>query len=204
MSSLKINKSTNFIEYTSDEVTWFADIYFNVQEREILLIGTTRNLTDNEREDIITEILSKYAFGNYINKETDIWKCKLKNRAKEKYEERQKNKMSYSLIGEKILEYNVNHNDPSIVILLKNVYTNLKIELLDMLERKKHMSTLEFNFSGAKYEYKLCLRILDYILKEMENELSLYVDKNVTLNFVKGKYNFNEKNAKILFVIKEA
>lgn len=204
MSNVKISKSSSYIEYTSDKVTWNADIYFNLQEREIQIFGTTRTLSDKERDDIITEILLKYAFGNYINRETDVWKCKLKNRNQEKYEERKEDKMSYSLIGEKVLEYEVSNKDNPLILLLKNVYTNLKIETADMYERKKHVTTLEFKFSGTKSEYKICLKILEYIIKEIENELNIYTNSKLNLSFIKSKYNFNDKNAKVLFIIKEA
>lgn len=204
MSNVEISRSSSYIKYTSDSITWDADIYFNIQTKEIQIIGTTRTLTDKERDDIITKILSKYAFGNYIDKETDIWKCKLKNRDKEKYEERKEEKTSYSIIGEKVLEYSVNNQDIPFVVLLKSAYTNLKIEALDMIEKNKHMTTLEFCFTGTKSEYKLCLKIIEYILKEIENELSIYANVKLNLNFINSKYNHKEKNAKILFIVKEA
>ncbi len=204
MSIVKISKSSGYIEYISDKVIWNADIYFNVQERSIQLFGTTRKLSTKERDDIITEILTKYAFGNYIDKEPDIWKCKLKNRNQEKYEERKENRMSYSIIGEKILEHGINGKDIPLIVLLKNVYTNLKIEVADMNERKKHMTTLEFKFSGTRSEYKLCLKIFEYILKEIENELNIYTGMKLNLSFINSKYNFQDKNAKVLFIIREA
>lgn len=204
MSNVQISKSSNYIKYTSDSLTWEADIYFNIPDREIQILGTTRALSDKERDDIITKILGKYVFGNYLNSETDIFKCKLKNRNQEKYNERKEDKMSYSIIGEKVLEYKVNSQDLPFIVVLKSIYTNLKIETLDMKEKNKNMTTLEFKFLGTKSEYKLCLKILEYIIKEIENELSICTNLNLTLNFVNSKYNIKEKNAKILFIVKEA
>lgn len=112
--------------------------------------------------------------------------------------------MSYSIIGEKVLEYKVNSQDLPFIVVLKSIYTNLKIETLDMKEKNKNMTTLEFKFLGTKSEYKLCLKILEYIIKEIENELSICTNLNLTLNFVNSKYNIKEKNAKILFIVKEA
>ncbi len=59
---VSISKSTSEIKYDDEVNMWYADIIFNVYDKNILIYGTTRKLTDKERSDIITELLNKYYF----------------------------------------------------------------------------------------------------------------------------------------------
>ncbi len=62
MSRIYINKSSSLIEYDDDNTAWTAEVIFDSEKKEVLLLGTTRCLTDIERSNIITEILNKYFF----------------------------------------------------------------------------------------------------------------------------------------------
>ena len=86
MNYVKIDKSSGILQYDDSKVKWDADIIFNVSNKEILIYKTTRKLTNQERNNIITKIINMYAFGNYFNNEPGILYCKLKNRGLEKKE----------------------------------------------------------------------------------------------------------------------
>lgn len=59
---VKINKSSGIINYDDGRDSWEADIIFLSNEKEVVLLGTTHRLNDEERSNIITEILNKYCF----------------------------------------------------------------------------------------------------------------------------------------------
>ncbi len=205
MSNVKIDKASSYLKYENNNTSWTADIITNVYDKEIILLGTTRVLTNNERDDIITEILNKYAFGNYLNKEDGIWKCKLKNRGLEKYEEIKQNDMrSYSILTEEIVDYSKRQDDCDMLKVLRTLYLNLKIEVTENIKIKKipQKTRLEFTFNGKKSEYKLFLDIISYIKEEFEDALSRYAKKNVYIKIIKGK--LNDKKANTLFIIKGA
>lgn len=205
MSNVKIDKASSYLKYENNNTSWTADIITNVYDKEIILLGTTRVLTNNERDDIITEILNKYAFGNYFNKEDGIWKCKLKNRGLEKYEEiKQNDKKSYSLITEEIVDYSKRQDDCDMLKVLRTLYLNLKIEVTENIKTMKipQKARLEFAFCGRKSEYKLFLDIISYIKEEFEDALSRYANKNVYIKVIQGK--LKDKKANTLFIIKGA
>jgi hypothetical protein len=62
MDCVKISKSSSLIQYEDSKRIWDADIIFNISNREILVLGTTRVLSSKERNNIITKILNVYAF----------------------------------------------------------------------------------------------------------------------------------------------
>ena len=59
---VKINKSNGLIQYDNDVNSWEADIIFLLDDKEVILLGTSHRLNDEERSNIITEILNKYFF----------------------------------------------------------------------------------------------------------------------------------------------
>ncbi len=205
MSNVKIDKASSYLKYETNNTSWNADIITNVYDKEIILLGTTRALTNNERDDIIAEILNKYAFGSYFNKEEGIWKCKLKNRGLEKYEELNQNNMkSYSLLTEEIVEYSKRQDDCDMLKVLRMLYLYLKIEVTENIKIKKipQKTRLEFTFNGKKSEYNLFFDIISFIKEEFEDALSRYANKNVYIKIIKGK--LNDKKANTLFIIKGA
>ncbi|MBO5477695.1 MAG: hypothetical protein J6A15_08095 [Clostridia bacterium] len=64
---VKINRSSSEIKYDDDKNMWSADMIFDIPQRSINIYGTTRTLTENERSNIITEILNRFFF-DYMNK----------------------------------------------------------------------------------------------------------------------------------------
>ena len=122
MNCVKIDKSSGILQYDDSKVKWDADIIFDVSNKEIIIYRTTRKLTNQERNNIITKILNLYAFGNYFVNEPGILYCKLKNRGLEKKEENFSNTRSYSIIGEEVLELSNNSDDCEIVKTLINLY----------------------------------------------------------------------------------
>lgn len=173
------------------------------------IIGTTRVLTNVERSNIITEILNKYAFGNYLNYENNVWLCKLKNRGLDKNVELSISSKSYSMIGEIVLEHKKNQKDSNMVKMLRNLYTNLKNEAVEYNKaRKKNKDniafdkSISFTFYGKKYEYKYFEKIIKEIRWEFEDALSKYINHNINLEVVNGIYR--KSKATSLFIIKEA
>lgn len=219
MKSVKIDKSSSYIEYDDGKDAWNAMILFDLtedkqenKEKEIILLETTRILKNRERNNIITEILNKYAFGIYLNKEYGIWKAKLKNRGLEKKVELgYKDQKSYSIIGEEVLELPENDNDCEMVKSLRSVYLNLRTQAVEYKKNLKNSITvshktpwnyIKFNFEGTKSEYKLLCKILKSIKDEIEDALSKYIKHSISLEILSG--NFKDKKATIDFLIKEA
>lgn len=201
MKCVKINLSSSYIEYDDGKDFWNADILYvyNEQEegKEIRIIGTTRTLTDEERNNIIIELLNKFAFGNYLQKEYELWKCKLKNRGLEKKVELGcKDEMSYSIIGEEVLELSGNVNDCEIVRVLREIYLNLRIQAVEYKNNleskiitayKTPWNSISFNFEGTRYEYNTICKILNSIKHEFEDAISKHINHKIILNIEKGK-----------------
>ncbi len=204
---MKISKSSSLIEYDDNNTSWDADIVFDIANKSIDIIGTTRVLSDKERDNIITEILNKFAFGNYFNYEPYIWKCKLKNRGMEKNEELNSKCRSYTIIGEEVLLYPKREDDCDMVKALRNLFTNLKNEAKEYKIRLKRHSnkkeqSISFDFYGKKNEYKLFKEILNEIKWEYEKELSKIIKHKIRLEVFNGKYK--DSKATSIFIIKEA
>lgn len=208
MNYVKIDKSSGILQYDDSKVKWDADIIFNVSNKEILIYKTTRKLTNQERNNIITKIINMYAFGNYFNNEPGILYCKLKNRGLEKKEEifsKTKTK-SYSIIGEEVLELSSNPDDSEIVKILRNVYLNLKILACENKRKRKKnhtaVSSLEFEIFGNRIKSNNLYKIIINIKNEIEDAISNYINYPINIDIIKGRTAKDKTN--ITFFIKEA
>ncbi len=206
MNCVKIDKSSGILQYDDSKVKWDADIIFDVSNKEIIIYRTTRKLTNQERNNIITKILNLYAFGNYFVNEPGILYCKLKNRGLEKKEENFSNTRSYSIIGEEVLELSNNSDDCEIVKTLRNLYLNLKILACEnKRQRKKNpnmVSKLEFEIFGSRTKTNSLYKIITNIKGEIEDAISKYINDPINIDILKGKTVKNKTN--IMFLIKEA
>lgn len=206
MNYVKIDKSSGILQYDDSKVKWDADIIFNVSNKEILIYKTTRKLTNQERNNIITKIINMYAFGNYFNNEPGILYCKLKNRGLEKKEEIFSKTKSYSIIGEEVLELPSNPDDSEIVKILRNVYLNLKILACENKRKRKKnhtaVSSLEFEIFGNRIKSNNLYKIIINIKNEIEDAISKYINDSINIKIIKGKTVKDKTN--ITFFIKEA
>ncbi len=206
MNYVKIDKSSGILQYDDSKVKWDADIIFNVSNKEILIYKTTRKLTNQERNNIITKIINMYAFGNYFNNEPGILYCKLKNRGLEKKEEIFSKTKSYSIIGEEVLELPSNPDDSEIVKILRNVYLNLKILACENKRKRKKnhtaVSSLEFEIFGNRIKSNNLYKIIINIKNEIEDAISKYINDPINIKIIKGKTVKDKTN--ITFFIKEA
>lgn len=206
MNYVKIDKSSGILQYDDSKVKWDADIIFNVSNKEILIYKTTRKLTNQERNNIITKIINMYAFGNYFNNEPGILYCKLKNRGLEKKEEIFSKTKSYSIIGEEVLELPSNPDDSEIVKTLRNLYLNLKILACENKKKRKKnhtaVSSLEFEIFGNRIKSNNLYKIIINIKNEIEDAISKYINDPINIKIIKGKTVKDKTN--ITFFIKEA
>lgn len=206
MNYVKIDKSSGILQYDDSKVKWDADIIFNVSNKEIIIYKTTRKLTNQERNNIITKIINMYAFGNYFNNEPGILYCKLKNRGLEKKEEIFSKTKSYSIIGEEVLELPSNPDDSEIVKILRNVYLNLKILACENKRKKKKnhtaVSSLEFEIFGNRIKSNNLYKIIINIKNEIEDAISKYINDSINIDIIKGRTAKYKTN--ITFFIKEA
>lgn len=206
MNYVKIDKSSGILQYDDSKVKWDADIIFNVSNKEILIYKTTRKLTNQERNNIITKIINMYAFGNYFNNEPGILYCKLKNRGQEKKEEIFSKTKSYSIIGEEVLELPSNPDDSEIVKTLRNLYLNLKILACENKKKRKKnhtaVSSLEFEIFGNRIKSNNLYKIIINIKNEIEDAISKYINDPINIKIIKGKTVKDKTN--ITFFIKEA
>lgn len=202
MNSVKILKSSGEIYYDDNTNYWRADISFNVPNKEIIIYGTTRSLTDIERSNIIIEILNKYYFGSYLDYENDIYLCKLKNRGMSKKEEQNEEDMSYSILGEYVMELPQNDNANQMVKDIRNLFINMRIWVNESLRRKEEICcTLPFKIFGEKRELKRFLKIMKNITKEFEYYFFKMTNKEVKITCIDDKI-INGKPT-VIFEIKE-
>lgn len=206
MNCVKIDKSSGILQYDDSKVKWDADIIFDVSNKEIIIYKTTRKLTNQERNNIITKIINMYAFGNYFNNEPGILYCKLKNRGLEKKEEIFSKTKSYSIIGEEVLELPSNPDDSEIVKTLRNLYLNLKILACENKKKRKKnhdaVSSLEFEIFGNRIKSNNLYKIIIDIKNEIEDAISKYINDPINIEIIKGKTVKDKTN--IMFFIKEA
>lgn len=216
MRCVKINLSSSYIEYDDGKDFWNADILYVYNEeekkKEIQIVGKTRILTDEERNNIITELLNTFAFGNYLQNEHELWLCKLKNRRLEKKVELGlENEMSYSIIGEEVLELSENVNDCEIVKVLRELYLNLRIQAVEyknnlkskiITNHKTPWNSISFNFEGSRNEYKTICKILNSIKYEFEDALSKHINHKILIDIEKSK--IANRKATIQIQFKEA
>ena len=202
MNSVKILKSSGEIFYDDNKNYWKADISTNIPNREINIFGTTRELTAEERSNIITQILNKFCFGNYLDKERDIYLCKLKNRGMSKKEEQNIEDMSYSILGEYIIELPQNSDANPIVKDMRNLFINMRVWVKESLNRKEKIScTLPFKIYGKKREMKIFLNMFNSIKNEFEYYFFFFFGKEVEIKYVSSDI-INEK-ATVIFEVKE-
>lgn len=117
--------------------------------------------------------------------------------------------MSYSMIGEIVLEYSKRENDSEMVKALRNLYTNLRNEVKEYSNKLKNkgndnfiIQSVSFDFYGKKSEYNYFSNIIREIRCEFEYALSKYIGKKIHLEIINGIYR--KSKATSLFVIKEA
>lgn len=202
MNSVRILKSSGEIFYDDNKNYWKADISTNIPNREINIFGTTRQLSDEERSNIITEILNKFCFGNYLNSERDVYLCKLKNRGMSKKEEQNIEDMSYSILGEYIIELPQNNDANSIVKDMRNLFINIRIWVKECLNRKEKIScTLPFKIYGKKREMKIFLNMFNSIKNEFEYYFFKMTGKEIEIKCIENKM-INGK-ATVIFDVKE-
>ena len=202
MNSVRILKSSGEIFYDDNKNYWKADISTNIPNREINIFGTTRQLSDEERSNIITEILNKFCFGNYLNSERDIYLCKLKNRGMSKKEEQNIEDMSYSILGEYIIELPQNNDANSIVKDMRNLFINIRIWVKECLNRKEKISsTPPFKVYGKKREMKIFLNMFNSIKNEFEYYFFKMTGKEIEIKCIENKM-INGK-ATVIFDVKE-
>ena len=202
MESVKILKSSGEIFYDDNKNYWKADISWNIPCKKITIFGTTRALTDKERSNIITKLLNKFYFGNYLDYENDIYLCKLYNRDMSKKEEQDVEDMSYSILGEYILELPQSDDANQIVKDMRNLFVNMRIWVKESINRKEKIScTLPFKIYGKKREMKIFLKMFDSIAYEFEYYFFKTTGKEVEIKCIESKM-INGK-ATVIFDIKE-
>ena len=202
MESVKILKSGGEIFYDDNKNYWKADISWNIPCKKITIFGTTRALTDKERSNIITKLLNKFYFGNYLDYENDIYLCKLYNRDMSKKEEQDVEDMSYSILGEYILELPQSDDANQIVKDMRNLFVNMRIWVKESINRKEKIScTLPFKIYGKKREMKIFLKMFDSIAYEFEYYFFKMTGKEVEIKCIESKM-INGK-ATVIFDIKE-
>ena len=208
---VNINRSSSEIKYDDDKNMWSADIIFDVYQKSIYLYGTTRALTKTERSNIITEILNRFFF-NYINKvnlkdylyfEDNVYLCKLKNRGLEKKEELKQQGMSYSILGESIIELPKHPLENSIISDIRTIYLHLKLAVEEGIKTNSMVfDSIPFEFEGDSYRYKRMLKILEELIPEFQEALSQLLCGKVIISINKGK--LRNKKAVVFIKIKEA
>lgn len=202
MESVKILKSSGEIFYDDNKNYWKADISWNIPCKKITIFGTTRALTDKERSNIITKLLNKFYFGNYLDYENDIYLCKLYNRDMSKKEEQDVEDMSYSILGEYILELPQSDDANQIVKDMRNLFVNMRIWVKESINRKEKIScTLPFKIYGKKREMKIFLKMFNSIANEFEYYFFKMTGKEVQIKCIESKI-INRK-ATVIFDIKE-
>lgn len=202
MESVKILKSSGEIFYDDNKNYWKADISWNIPCKKITIFGTTRALTDKERSNIITKLLNKFYFGNYLDYENDIYLCKLYNRDMSKKEEQDVEDMSYSILGEYILELPQSDDANQIVKDMRNLFVNMRIWVKESINRKEKIScTLPFKIYGKKREMKIFLKMFNSIANEFEYYFFKMTGKEVEIKCIESKM-INGK-ATVIFDIKE-
>ena len=188
--SVKIYKSSNYIKYDDNIDIWEGDIIFNVTKYCVDIYGTSRELNDTERSNIITEILNRYAFGSYLDREEDIYMSKLRNRGLEKYEELGlEEKYSYSMLGETIIELKENEDECDAIKSLRNIYLNLKISAKEIEKGYRLRDILVFNVDSNSIEYNKLKKILLFLVPEFETGLSNITKRNMEIKVLDNKYS---------------
>lgn len=188
--SVKIYKSSNYIKYDDNIDIWEGDIIFNVTKYCVDIYGTSRELNDTERSIIITEILNRYAFGSYLDREEDIYMSKLRNRGLEKYEELGlEEKYSYSMLGETIIELKENEDECDAIKSLRNIYLNLKISAKEIEKGYRLRDILVFNVDSNSIEYNKLKKILLFLVPEFETGLSNITKRNMEIKVLDNKYS---------------
>ncbi len=158
-------------------------------------------LTDIERSNIIVKILNKYYFGNYLDYEEDIYLCKLKNRGLSKKEEQNLEEMSFSILGEYVIELPQAENANPIVKDIRCLFINLRIYIDEAIKNKSKISyTLPFKIYSEKRDVKKFLKIINNIKMEFEYYFFKMTGKNIQINCISKKMRNNQN---ILFEIKE-
>lgn len=204
MVKVKIKKDERRISYDSEKFMWEADIDFDKFKEDIIIKGTTRELTDEERSNVIIAILNTHFFcksSNYIPK---LYLYKLKNRGLEKYEEKKQKSKSYSMLSEYIIELPKADKENVVISNLKTLYLNLRLEVKEAKEEKRTLSSVPFEIYGNLFEYHNYLRIMQNIKEEFEYALSKIYGKKLTIGFDGPRDQDGDKKRKISVILEEA
>lgn len=205
--NVTVNREEGIIKYNSDKFKWEAEIEFDKYNDEIVIKNTTRELTDEERADIIIAILNKYYFGHTTNYTPYLYKYKLKNRGKEKYEEKNEYRKSYSIFMEYLLELPVNKNENKLLGVFRSLITNIRLEVKEAKLEKREFDAVPFVVEGCLFDYHCFIRIINNLKEEFNSFLSkvygspvkiiLETEKNENINGNKSrilKVGFEEAN----------
>lgn len=197
---VKINKSIGLIEYDDNSNCWEADIIFRTDVKDIVLLGTAHKLTSEERSNIITEILNKYYFGNYINRDSYLYMYKLKNRNEEKSEENNTIGKSFPILAETIIELPKNVEENKNITQLRSIYKYLKLAVEEALsDNKSVIDDIDYEFSGTYFEYRRYKTIIKNLLPDFEYYLTQMYGNKIKIEYTskfkikKGIFSFRIK-----------
>lgn len=199
---VKINKSSGLIEYDDNKNTfWEGDIIFRSNEKDIVILGSAHKLSAEERSNIITEILNKYFFGNYINRDDYIYMYKLKNRNAEKREEDNMTGKSFPILSETIIELPKNIEEDERITQFRNIYMHLKLAVKEAMQKDKDiLDDIDYEFYGTILEYRRYKSILNNLIPDFEYSLSNLCGRKLEIEYI-SKYK--SKKTIFSFRIKE-
>ncbi len=137
---------------------------------------------------LLQNYLINIIFGNYLNREDNIYLCKLKNRGLNKKEELKVNDISYSILAEDIIELPQNSDENEIVKSIRNIYINLKLEV-DEAKRSNTIlnSSIPFEYVGNMKEYRKIIKLFSQITHEIEYYFSKILNRKVKIQISRGK-----------------
>lgn len=121
----------------------------------------------------------------------------------DKKEELKFNGMSYSILGETIIELPKHPLENSIISDIRSIYHYLKIAVEEsIMSNTTVYDNVPFVFDGDLHRYKKLMKILDELKVEFEDSLSRLLNRKVVIEICKGK--FKNKKAITFVKIKEA
>lgn len=198
---VKINKSSGLIEYDDNNTFWEGDIIFRSDEKDIVILGSAHKLSAEERSNIITEILNKYFFGNYINRDEYIYMYKLKNRNVEKREEENVKGRSFPILSETIIELPKNIEEDERITQFRNIYMHLKLAVKEAMQKSRYvLDDIDYDFYGTFLEHRRYKSILSNLIPDFEYSLSNLCGRKIEIEYI-SKYN--SKKTTFSFRIKE-
>ncbi len=127
---------------------------------------------------------------------------KLKNRGLGKKEEKKIKEISYSMLGEDIIELPKNDFECEKISEFRSIYLNLKIAVEDAkIEKKILNDDIKFKFEGTILDFKKYRKILDDLIPEFSHSLSKLYGRDICIKY-SGK--LNKGKSIVTFTLKEA